>query len=183
MLFFLLISVFLSHITANTFPWMSPNIQLLCFFAFEDNTHMTWCNCKFMISVSYCPWVFFDSLYLMKRLLWASFLLSMDSCLAGSHSEIWTVSLLWATSNLFSVPHVFSDSQNMLLFPYLPNNIMIDRQELLHCCSLPAPSFSFLADSEKELFFFLYTNHLFPFILALIPVAAFLHHVAVFLDY
>ena len=108
-----------------------------------------------MISVSYCPWVFFVSLYLMKRLLWAFFLLSMDNCFAGAHSEIWTMSLLWAASDLFSVSHIFSDSQNMLLFRYLPNKIMIDRQELLHCCCLPAPSFSFIDDSEKALFFFL----------------------------
>ena len=40
--FFLLISVFLFHITANTFPWMNPNIQSLCFSAFEDNKILTW---------------------------------------------------------------------------------------------------------------------------------------------
>ena len=40
--FFLLISVFLSHMTANTFHWMNPNIQLLCFCAFEDNKILTW---------------------------------------------------------------------------------------------------------------------------------------------
>lgn len=114
-----------------------------------------------MISVLYWPSVFSDYLYLVKRLLWASFPLSMDTCFAGAHSETWTMSLLWATLNLFSLSHIFSHSENVLLFPNLPSKIMIEGHEFLHCCSFPAASVSFTVDPEKALSFFLYIAYLF----------------------
>lgn len=158
---FVLFSVFLSCLAANTFPWMNPNIQLLCFCASEDNKILT-------------PFDAITSLWFLSytglQYSLTIFTLWRGSCELPfpspwtpvcAHSETWTMSLLWATLNLFSLSRIFSHSENVLLFPNLPSKIMIEGHEFLHCCSFPVVSFSFTVDSEKALSFFLYIAYLF----------------------
>lgn len=138
---------------------------------------------KLVISIFCWPSVFSDYLYVMKRLLYASFPLFMDTYFADAHSEIWTISLLWATSNLFSVSHIFL-ILSILLFPNLQSEIMMKGHELLHCCSFPAPSFSFIAGSKKMLsFVLLFQSPPLPsFTLPLILAVPSLYHFFLFLD-
>lgn len=135
--FFLLISVFLSHITANTFHWMNPNIQLLCFSAFEDNKILTWLDTIVSLwFLSHTVPEFSLTLFtLWKGSCELPPFLSMDSCFAGAHSEIWTMSLLWAISKPLLCVSYFPLISEYVTISLFTNNIMIGRQELQHCRS------------------------------------------------
>lgn len=113
-----------------------------------------------MISMWYCPSI---CVVIFTLICEVSFPFSMDACLLVHTANSENV-LLWAISNL-SLCLNFFHSQHVLLLPNLPKKIMIEGYELLHCCPSPASSFSFIADSERALLFFLYRAYLLPTLL------------------
>lgn len=146
---FFLISLLLSHLPANILPWMTPNIQFLGFCASEDSRILepgdTITN--LMVFILYCPSVFFGNLY--PDLMWA-FLPTLHGHLLCWCTE-WnqTNGPPLATSKLFSLSHLPSHPQLILVPPNLPRKILVWKHELLPSYSLPDSNMSFVAVSEE----------------------------------
>lgn len=160
---FVLISVFLSHLLDNTFPWMNPNISnyslslLLRTIKYSSQLiQLQAYDFHVILPLNMCGDLHPD--------MWGFFPILHGCLLAGSHSKLWECSPL-GHFKPFSLSQIFFHSQHVLLLPKLPKKIMIEGYELLHCCSSPASSFSFIADSEKALPFFLYRAYLLPTLL------------------